>query len=556
MRRPKRLLALALQAGLLLGAGAASAAHPLDFAPADTAYVFGTLEPVDAEVAAAWIARDARLPGLYAPMLRQMLAQSPQGADKQGRALLKALDRELEGRSLAELMQRWGLSTQPLAALYGLGPLPVLRLELEDTTRFREALLRFAGSAALKLQRTEFEGLELFQLPPADAEPEGDGPRTELLLALHGQHLVLALLPQASDEALRRKVLGLDRPAQSVLSSGRLQALNQRFALLPQASGEVDFARLVELLQGEAEGVHAEVLAAMQFEPVALDAGCKPIADGLVESWPRLAFGYTDLSADGYQQRFVLENDPALRARLEGLQGPRLLPADPAHAGGELSLSLRADALRELLGSWPGDGADACPLALMAALQLGKLREPLLNPQVFLASRHFQSAQLRLEPLGEDPAENWQGSLVLHSLKPEAALEAFAADLPAGSETPRMNGPAARIAMEPGQLPVFALARSNLLALARGEAVAEQLPARLDQAEPEPLIAELILSGALLRTLMDTGLAQMGDEARTPEVDTALGPMREQLDALQRLRYRLQVREHGLELIGDVRFRR
>jgi hypothetical protein len=341
-----------------------------------------------------------------------------------------------------------------------------------------------------------------------------------------------------------------------VLSSGRLQALNQRFDLLPQASGEVDFARLLGLLQGEAVGVHAEVLAAMQFEPVALDAGCKPIAEGLVRSWPRIAFGYTELSSDGYQQRFVFENDVALRERLESLQGPRLLPADPAHAGGEFSLSLRADALRELLGSWPGDGADACPLALMAALQLGKLREPLLNPQVFLASRHFQSVQLRLEPLGEDPNEHWQGSLVLHSLKPEAALEAFAADLPAGSEPPRMNGPVARIATEPGQLPVFALARSNLLALARGEASAKQLPALLEQAEPEPLIAELILSGALLRSLVDTGLAQMGDEARTPEVDTALGPMREQLDALQRLRYRLQVREHGLELIGDVRFRR
>lgn len=556
MRRPKRLLAFALQAGLLSGMGTASAEHPLAFAPADTAYVFGTLEPVDAEVAAAWIARDARLPGLYAPMLKQMLAQSPQGADKQGRALLKALDRELEGRSLAELMQRWGLSSQPRAALYGLGPLPVLRLELADAARFREALLRFAGSAALKLEHSEFEGLELFQLPRAEAEVEGDETRTELLLALHDQHLVLALLPQASDETLRRQALGLERPAQSVLSSGRLQALNQRFDLLPQASGEVDFARLLGLLQGEAVGVHAEVLAAMQFEPVALDAGCKPIAEGLVRSWPRIAFGYTELSSDGYQQRFVFENDVALRERLESLQGPRLLPADPAHAGGEFSLSLRADALRELLGSWPGDGTTACPPALLAALQLSKLREPLLNPQVFVISRHFQSAQLRLEPLGADPAEHWQGSLVLHSLKPEAALEAFAADLPAGSEPPRVNGPVARIATEPGQLPVFALARSNLLALARGEASAKQLPALLEEAEPEPLIAELILSGALLRSLVDTGLAQMGDQARTPEVDTALGPMREQLDALQRLRYRLQVREHGLELIGDVRFRR
>ena len=37
MRRPKRLLAFALQAGLLFGMGTACAEHPLDFAPADTA---------------------------------------------------------------------------------------------------------------------------------------------------------------------------------------------------------------------------------------------------------------------------------------------------------------------------------------------------------------------------------------------------------------------------------------------------------------------------------------------------------------------------------------
>jgi hypothetical protein len=550
---PARLFRRSSSIALILAAALgshASARPPLAYAPADTPYVFGAIEPPSAEISDAWIARDDALPRMYAPMLREWLGNTADtGADtKQQRALLKAINAEVETRGLGELMERWGLSRQPRAALFGLGLLPVARIELADTERFREALLRFTRSAAMPLRAADIDGQAYWLLGPDSSEGG-------VLLALHDGQLVLSLLPRSAAEGVLRAVLGLDLPAESVLDAGSLQALNARLGLLPQGSGYLDSARLWALISGAAEGPQAALMRELGWAlPEQVSPACEAQAQDLIQSWPRMAAGYAAIDERGYRLRYLLEAKPALVKKLEGLQAPLIASADADAAGARLALSLRSDRLIALINSWSGAFSGECTGGILSALKLAELSSALNNPVAAWLAQHLPSLHAQIDhlrwPVGDQ------------KLELQASLQGYTPDLTALLADMARHNPDFPADLQPGEPPraidlpsglpreatTHIAAGAQSLGLAVGDRAVAALPDRLASAPSAPTLLEFGYSGAFYQSLMEQVLQGQ------PDSETMLVPNRHHGQTLDRAEYSIEVSEFGLEFVGELKF--
>src|SRR5487761_2022297 len=134
--RTRRLLALAC-AGTLLAACGKSGDNtaPLAFVPADSPFVYANLEPTPAAVTAQWSTRMQQywpaIFGMYEGMLER--AKTPSDpAQAHALALARALVDTLKTHDTWDKLRELGLKPDMRIAIYGVGVVPVLRMELGD----------------------------------------------------------------------------------------------------------------------------------------------------------------------------------------------------------------------------------------------------------------------------------------------------------------------------------------------------------------------------------------------------------------------------------------
>jgi hypothetical protein len=282
------LLALAACGGK--HAAAPRPAPPALFAsiPADTPYVLASFEAVPLEVLAMY--RD-----LVGPELRRALENARRGGGELDR-LMPVLYEELDGKWTAAGLESLGLSATPRFALYGLGLMPVLRLEIRDGRALLAVIERIAKRAELPLPAPETQGGRSFW-----RIGEGDRP---VLVAITGDQLVIASGPRGALDAALPHLLGLEKPARSMADGAELAAARQKHALGGQAVGIADARRL-----------WAHLLAAGHPSPA-----CAAELDRLAARAPRLVAGY-QITRTQHDLAMVLEVAPDLAGELRALRG-------------------------------------------------------------------------------------------------------------------------------------------------------------------------------------------------------------------------------------------
>ncbi|ANB16838.1 hypothetical protein [Dokdonella koreensis] len=305
-------------------------ADPLGYVPADTPYVAANVEVLpDATVEVFATQMKAFWPLMFEqvrPIVGE-LEKDPKHAD--AARVVRALFDEIAPRDTPEKWAEIGFGTKVRSAIYGVGLVPVLRLELADAEAFRATVARVEAKAGTTLGTGRIGDQDLWIV---------DGGKVQGLMAIQGTHLVLTVAPAEADEALKRRLLGLDRPEQSLAASGALTALNQAEGYLPYGSGYVDLRRIVALIDRD-PGYQAFARLAEEAPP-ALDETCRGELDAIVAKAPRASFGYTVLDAGHMTMHSLLELDPAL---VQGLQGLAVSPPGSAATGDallDLSFSL------------------------------------------------------------------------------------------------------------------------------------------------------------------------------------------------------------------------
>ncbi|WP_257386651.1 hypothetical protein [Tahibacter caeni] len=298
----RRVAPLALLLALAGCGSKPDANAPLAFVPADTPYVFANLEPMPQPVIDQWSQTTREVWPISLTMYRRLLdkaeAEAPNAVPvKAARALLD----EVSGHVSAGTTEALGIKGSAHMAVYGVGVLPVMRLELADPAKLRAAIARVEAKAGAQLPTARLGELEYWTLPIEKAQ---------LLLGIVDGQLVLSVAPAAASEDLRKRLLGLTRPAKP-LDPASLAALNKRYGYLPYSSGYVDFVRLVDFLGDETNPLRRELAGTVGDMPP-LDATCKAEVRSIVAKFPRLVAGYTQLEPKRMTVHAQLELEPAL----------------------------------------------------------------------------------------------------------------------------------------------------------------------------------------------------------------------------------------------------
>ncbi|MET0331410.1 MAG: hypothetical protein ABW154_08260 [Dyella sp.] len=349
MRSTTRYIALGL-AGLLL-----AACHhkdkdaPLAFVPADTPYVLANLDVMDDDTRQALLAQaDQQLP----LQLQQLKSTADDMADKDpdSARLLRAIIKELDGKSIASFAQNAGLNIKGRSALYGVGLSPVLRFELNDVKAFEAFVARLETAYGKKLDGLSVGGQSYRRHIAADSG-------VQLILAVVGKQAVAAMLPADASESLLRQALGLDRPDKNIQDDDRLTDLSKAKGYQPWAVGQVDLTRLLPLIGSGKDPLFVALLraraqaeSAKTGEPITnltqVPASCEADATRIAARIPSASFGYTKLDAKHQELRWdiSLASDISsvfadLKVPLPGLGGSSEAPLD-------LSLALPVEKLR------------------------------------------------------------------------------------------------------------------------------------------------------------------------------------------------------------------
>lgn len=310
MQRRIRFAALAAGTVLLAACGkSADNAAPLAFVPADTPYVYANLEPAPAAVTQQWSRRmHEYLPAvldIYESALAKIGATKPE--DAHAIAAARALIDTVKTHDTWDKLRELGLKPDMRMAFYGVGLAPVLRFELGDAAKFRAAIADIERKSGASLPSARIGDQDYWHL---DAES------ISAMFAIEGSQFVATAAPANASDALKRSLLGLDRPAKSLAASGDLEKLAKQYGYSNYGEGYVDIVGIAGRLTSPPQGSDREIATALGQPTTGSDAACTSEYLGLARKFPRLVVGANEMSPQRVRIGAQLEMQPALAAQL------------------------------------------------------------------------------------------------------------------------------------------------------------------------------------------------------------------------------------------------
>lgn len=366
-----RLLVVPALALGVLSCGKKEESTLLTYVPADSAYVFAAAQAPSTEITDAWLKRMQPLWPIYDTMLARFgdlgaidnaavtaptaaandssgdsdesAASDADGSAKDAAAnplaaalsaktdaamketlaassrIARELIKDLRGRDTSAKMSETGLAVPGLAAFYGVGVIPVGRVQLSSSDAFRAWIEKIEAASATKFSTAKLGDQDYWYV---------GNDKLQLVLAIEGEQLVVTVFPVKADDALRQRLLGIVKPQQSIADSGELDKLIKTEGYLPVGAGWVDFKRLFALYP--ADPAMVAIAATFDDKPLpALTAECRSDVESMIAKAPRMIFGYSELSANHMDSRGRWELAPDVATDLMALL------AAPTATGGD-----------------------------------------------------------------------------------------------------------------------------------------------------------------------------------------------------------------------------
>ena len=294
-------------------AAAAKLTAPALFAhiPADTPYAFAAFDPLPA---AYWDA----VGGAVKPELEKLLDQMLQmPADEPGEKFALGLAREFRANlNAAGLKKSFGIAADRRWAFYGVGIVPVFRLELADGKALRATIERISKEAAFTLPTATSGTTSYYRFEDGNVLVVG---------VILDDQVVVSGGPKPLVEQALPFILGAQKPEPSMADGGALKEVTARHGFASYGSGFVDSAKLLKVL------MMADLMKTATGGE-GIPESCKPQLEAVSKKFPRLAFGYDEVSPTRAAMRMVLEMEPGLVARMKQLEVDV-----PGMAGGKLA---------------------------------------------------------------------------------------------------------------------------------------------------------------------------------------------------------------------------
>jgi hypothetical protein len=286
----------------------------LKYVPADTPYVFANLEPAPQPVFDKLMTKVEPMMADLEGLLNAELAKAPTNpedvSEKVGRAILEEFKGRLNRKGLEEL----GFSAQIRMAIYGIGFLPAVRMELKNADAFKAAVARVEAKSGQKLAVTKTGDVEHWIID------KGEG---FFVAGIQGGELVLGMGPAKAKDLYLPVLFGAKAPAATLESSGALTKLIEQYKFTPHGAGFVDLKTLSSIFVGTATGLNADIAAALRepTEPTP-PPECQAEIPALAANFPRVVFGYEEFNDRLAVANLLVESTPALGQELAALALP------------------------------------------------------------------------------------------------------------------------------------------------------------------------------------------------------------------------------------------
>ncbi len=295
---------------VLAGCGKHVASNaPITYAPADTPYLMANFKPLPQAAAEAWQQNES-----IALNIQQLgsFGQDLAKDDPKAAALLNALHDELaDVKTQGQLLQKLGLSRTALFALYGIGDVPVARVQMASPDTFRKFWAGVEKRAGMKAPTATTDGQEYWVLG-------GDSAKLHVLVAIEGKQLVVTLAPANADAGAIKRLLGLTKPAKD--ASDRLARVNSDHGYDDYRSGYVDLHRLFAHAFDGKDDLTGAFLAALGVK--ATDPSCAGEFASLADQVPMASFGIQSFTAKEVRGSLDVQLSPSLTGALAALKQP------------------------------------------------------------------------------------------------------------------------------------------------------------------------------------------------------------------------------------------
>lgn len=461
--------------------------------PAETPYVIAGLKPVpEAIVDKMFTALEPALAMMQTELKNELanLGEATTDEDKLGRAILEELDGKLNKAGLKSL----GISTSPRFAIYGVGLLPVIRVELADPAALKATIGRVEQKAGVKAPVQKVGEQEYYGTSE-------DG--MTFAVAIVGNELVVAITPATLAPTTLPIAFGAQKPGESLAAAKTLDKVIEANGYGGFGVGFVDNVAITETLLGEGRGLNATVFTEMRQIgggipelPAEHKAVCSAEIKGLAQKAPRFVFGTKAVTDKMWTSHFMLELGGDLAKALKDIGAP--VPGLGGEPGDALFVGGFGINVDKALGFLKGRVAAAkatpyaCPLLGGINETLAEMEEGLNQPLPPVVT-NLRGAYVVLESVdmsGGEP-KDVRGYAVIAADKPDQILAMVQGMVPPlGGVEVKADGtpvalPTAELGVPPTLGPVFAARNDKAIALSIGAGEEKKLGAALSAKSPD-----------------------------------------------------------------------
>ncbi|CAN0536374.1 unnamed protein product [Ectocarpus sp. 12 AP-2014] len=517
----------------------------LKYIPADSPYIMASRETLPEQEAFELYQRMQPKGGFESNLneLRAMLPDIDDDVLYSLITLLIAMIEELEGIETLDDVHALGLTMGPQVAFYGLGLMPVLRMELYDEDAFHDTLQRILTKADISLNTATTDGNEYWVITQ-------DGP-IKAIMTIIDQQLLMSVVPQDASDELLAHVLGSSLPDSNIGDTDALAELEQRHGFTPYGTGQLYSSRLLNELSAPTHSGTQALMEAFDAEPLDLST-CQADIDRITGRLPGLVMGMREYNLDRIEMNVILETDEEIVSDLRALttQVPGL---GSAKGMASFGLGLDLPVLTQTIQKYAQEVRQnpfSCDELQDLNSSWNDLNMAVNNPITLMIGPSLSGFNARIDSLAMkngDPIAN--GILALASQNPLGLLSTASAFLPElealglepGGETKRIKS-----MMLPPDMPALYAAMSNS-AIVLGAGISNSTAL---QAELEAPISErdLLLHGHMTGEFYHS-LAEVMEQVPTEDMtESDIELFKQYGDIYKNMEYWFEVDDAGVEM--------
>jgi hypothetical protein len=303
----------------------------LTLVPDDTIFFSGVSEPFPFKEFMQWNASHFKLPS---DLNTKELLKTEKELDTDGQRMAVQLWQDYIASVMSPGMQieSWGFDDTPTFASYAIGLSPVLlRISLKDVQRFNNKIAELEEKAKVKTKPETLGQATFHRYSLSKQEPQ-----VSLIIGVDGSNAVFMIDIGVDSQQTLSLALGQNKPEKSLLQSGRLPSLQEKYKLGSSWLAYIDHQQLIKGLTTKDGNRMAKMLQLLALQSKdannkkQLDElqteGCRTDLQAMGTNWPQTVAGYTALDLKAKPSRInsimvVESNDKSLLEGLKSLRG-------------------------------------------------------------------------------------------------------------------------------------------------------------------------------------------------------------------------------------------